>query len=61
MNLTNDKVLALLAIGLPLCSFASLVDTNIIVKSITTLTGVSLNVLALIAALHNLKRENETA
>jgi len=61
VNLTNDKVLALLAIGLPLCSFASLVDTNIIVKSITTLTGVSLNVLALIAALHNLKRENETA
>ena len=61
MNLTNDKVLALLAIGLPLCSFASLADTNIIVKSITTLTGVSLNVLALIAVLHNLKRENETA
>ncbi|MED4285191.1 hypothetical protein P4679_25040 [Priestia megaterium] len=61
MNLTNDKVLALLAIGLSLCSFAPLVDINIIVKLITTLTGVCFNVLALIAALHNLKGENETA
>ena len=61
MNLAIDKVLALLAIGLPLCSFASLIATNIIVKSIIALTGVSLNVLALIPALHNLKRENETA